>query len=384
MVKIDFYIKIFILIIIISITLFLIIYLINSKKIEEENNTKENFENTNNIKKSFIKCNKNKVKGIISDIFVKNNIYKNKTDTNWDIYLPCGYNNVEAELKTIIPTNDNQIIFGISGCDKAVSKNNIWSLLENKYGREKASSIMPETYILNNKEHMNLFVIHYQPSHKYILKKNVQRKEGLLMTNQLTTIVNANKEGYKVVQKYLKDVFLINNRKINLRIYLVIKCMNGVINAFIHPRGKCIYTNKDYDPDSLDFENNITSYNLELEIYKINPLTFEELKEYLKKINLDYDLLFNRIITIIKETIIASKKELCQLKNIYKNTTFQLFGLDVIFNNKLEPFLLEFNKGPDMQPKTDVDRIIKTKVQEDMFDLVHLIYNTKNEFIKIL
>ena len=57
--------------------------------------------------------------------------------------------------------SDNQIIFGISGCDKIVSKNNIWSLLENKYGREKASSIMPETYILNNKEHMNLFVIHY-------------------------------------------------------------------------------------------------------------------------------------------------------------------------------------------------------------------------------
>ena len=45
-------------------------------------------------------------------------------------------------------SHNNQIIFGISGCDSIVSKNNIWYLLNSKYGRIKASTLMPNTYII--------------------------------------------------------------------------------------------------------------------------------------------------------------------------------------------------------------------------------------------
>ena len=62
---------------------------------------------------------------------------------------------------------------------------------------------------------------------------------------------------------------------------------------------------------------------------------------------------------------------------------FQIFGIDIIFDNKLNPYLLEFNKGPDMNPKNELDRKIKTKVQEDMFDLVNLIKCQDNQFIQI-
>ena len=73
------------------------------------------------------------VRGIMKDIFSKNNISKS---SDWDVYIPCGYNNVENELKTINTIRNNQIIFGISGCDKIVSKNNIWTLLSNNFGRK--------------------------------------------------------------------------------------------------------------------------------------------------------------------------------------------------------------------------------------------------------
>ena len=75
-------------------------------------------------------------------IFDKNNI--KKTEGNkWDIYIPCSYNFIENELITINSNKKNQKIFGISGCDKIVSKNSLWSLLENKYGRSQSSKIMP-------------------------------------------------------------------------------------------------------------------------------------------------------------------------------------------------------------------------------------------------
>ena len=38
-------------------------------------------------------------------------------------------------------------------------------------------------------------------------------------------------------------------------------------------------------------------------------------------------------------------------KNSNNNTYFQLFGLDYIFDNDLNVYLLELNKGPDMSSK---------------------------------
>ena len=69
------------------------------------------------------KCSSIPVKGIMKDIFDKNNI---SLDNEWQLYIPCGYNSVEKELLSINPKSNDQIIFGISGCDKIVSKNNIY------------------------------------------------------------------------------------------------------------------------------------------------------------------------------------------------------------------------------------------------------------------
>ena len=46
------------------------------------------------------------------------------------------------------------MIFGISGCDRIVSKNSLWSVIKEKFGRDKASLMMPETYVLSDKQDM--------------------------------------------------------------------------------------------------------------------------------------------------------------------------------------------------------------------------------------
>ena len=51
----------------------------------------------------------------------------------------------------------------------------------------------------------------------YIMKKNIQRKEGLLLTNNLEEILNNNDKKFRIVQKYMKNTYLINKEKLNLR-----------------------------------------------------------------------------------------------------------------------------------------------------------------------
>jgi hypothetical protein len=62
-----------------------------------------------------------------------------------------------------------------------------------------------------------------------------------------------------------------------------------------------------------------------------------------------------------------------------------LFGLDYIFSKELDVYLLELNKGPDMSSKNNKDYILKSRVYEDLFDLVNIVENKsdKNMFEKI-
>ena len=69
------------------------------------------------------------------------------------------------------------------------------------------------------------------------------------------------------------------------------------------------------------------------------------------------------------------------LKN---NTSFQLFGLDYIFDNDLNIYLLEINKGPDMNSYNSTDYKLKYGIMEDVFIKVGLIKSSKNNmFIKL-
>jgi len=322
----------------------------------------------------FTKCAKKKPGTILNGIFKDNNIIRDKDTDNWDLYIPCGYNHVEKELKTIEISNNNQKIFGINGCDAIVSKNKLWELIERKYGRNLARTLMPETFILHKSGDMTLFRKQYRDNNIYILKKNIQNKKGLKLTQDLNEIELARHDKYRVVQNYVKNVFLINKRKINLRIYLLLVCHNNKTSAYLYKEGKCIYTNKDYNPDNImDKESNITSINLNLDIYNDNPFSFRELNIYLYSRDYDGDLLFDRIRSMILKVYNAVKGDICNLEHLKKNVSFQLFGLDVIFDKKLHPYILEINKGPEMKPKDNRDRLMKTKLNKDMLTIVNVI-----------
>tara|TARA_A100001015_G_scaffold319225_1_gene441478 strand:+ start:3631 stop:4704 length:1074 start_codon:yes stop_codon:yes gene_type:complete len=332
---------------------------------------------------NYYRCDEKKLGTITENIFNDFNIFKNNKD--WDVYVPCGYNNIENELLKIELNNKNnnkKFIFGINGCDSIVSKNKIWQSLVDCYGREKASKLMPESYVLNNEEDMNLFKRIFDKNNIYIMKKNVQRKEGLKLTSNIDEILISKNENYKVVQKYMNNLYLINKRKVNLRIYLLIVVKNNNISFYMSNLGKCIYTNKDYNDNNFDFESNITSYNLDMSVYDKNPRNFDELFEFINKQYNDEEkskILSNNIYNLLKDVSRCIYKNIYQSKNIENSTSFQLFGLDIIFDKNFNTYLLELNKGPDMIPRDNKDQEMKTKVQMDMFEIVGMVNKKKDD-----
>jgi hypothetical protein len=376
-------IKYFIYLIIFIIILYFL-YFFYKKTNKEYFNDYYNLENDNI---NYYKCSEKKLGQITKMVFDKNNINNNNND--WNVYIPCGYNNIEKELLDIkLKDNKNKYVFGVNGCDSIVAKNHIWQSLVKCYGRAGASQLMPESYILYDDDDLKLFKKDYNSNNIYILKKNVQRKEGLKLTQSYNDVINGLNDDYKVAQKYVRDLYLVNGRKVNLRIYLLIVIKNNKIHFYVSNIGKCIYTNKKYNDKDLDFESNITSYHLDISIYKTNPRYFDQLIKYIDSNSIKGNgaLLFNRINILLKKVSKCLAKNLFQSANIKSTISFQLFGIDIIFNKDLEPFLLEMNKGPDMTPKDDEDTKMKYTVQDDMFKTVGIIQNNfgnNNSFSEI-
>lgn len=304
--------------------------------------------------------------------FLKNYGYK-RGKAKWDIFIPNGYNKIDEQLEDLVLPDETKKIFAIPGCDNIVSKHNVWKTMESKYGREKSSEIIPESFLMDNDDHIEL--LKTKNIDRFILKKKKQRKEGLKLTSDIN-IEEIRKNEYLIAQKYIENPFLINNRKLNLRIYMLVTLHNGDVEVYLNKYGTCIYTNKDYDNKTDDFEMNITSYNLNTGIYNKNPLTLEQLRTYMNDNNLDHNKLFSDIKNSVVYFITAFKDQLGNDK-FNKNFCFQVFGLDFILDENLKPYLLECNKGPEMKPKiTSLSEPKYDDVKDIMTEMISKLTDT--------
>ena len=177
----------------------------------------------------------------------------------------------------------NKLIYAVDGCDLIASKNGVWKLLVEAYGREQSAKLMPSTYLASDNDELRAFLAAYDPRHMYICKKNIQRKKGLLLTNNLDQLLQCQYRGYKVMQRYFQDVLLIGGRKLNLRIYVLVLCdLDGSKRAYLHRNGMCLYTNQPYAKNSVHAaETQITSLNMDPSVYRTLPLDFVDLSRAL-------------------------------------------------------------------------------------------------------
>jgi hypothetical protein len=63
---------------------------------------------------------------------------------------------------------------------------------------------------------------------------------------------------------------------------------------------------------------------------------------------------------------------------------FQLYGADIAIDDKLNPSLMEINKGPDLSAKDEKDRNVKLKLSEDILKSIGLLSNQNNNFITVI
>lgn len=107
--------------------------------------------------------------------------------------------------------------------------------------------------------------------------------------------------------------------------------------------------------------------------------TFEMLRTRFTDLGIDSKLVFSRIADLIVKTLISVAPQVNhQIKHFSKNaspnqnTSFELFGFDVILDDALRPWLLEVNTGPSLSCPSLLDRQIKYSLLADLYTLIGL------------
>jgi hypothetical protein len=335
---------------------------------------------------------RNRPNHIFTTLLNDNKYYETFKD-DWEIYIPCGYNKNELEMVQLNYNNKlkfkNRKIFMINGSDRIVGKTKLWNHLVDMYDRDFSKLIIPETYDLQEPNDIKLFLKIYKKGDYYILKNKLQKQMGVKITNDEKELKNAHKNGHTLIQKFIKEQYQINNYNFNIRIFILVVCNNGKQNVYLYNEGNLRYAPEPFNLENINNKNVITKgVSASASIYKNKPITISDFKQYLNNKNENVNKLFLDIITLIKYVFKALKTNICLLKKVDQATCFQLFGGDFIVDKKLKPYLLEFNKGPELGcvKGINIECELKRKLQKDIFEIVNIIpkKTETNGFTKII
>jgi tubulin polyglutamylase TTLL4 len=96
-----------------------------------------------------------------------------------------------------------------------------------------------------------------------------------------------------------------------------------------------------------------------------------QLKAEYEKMGINYESVFKDIQDVLIKTLIAVEPHISanmrQVKN--KQTCFEVYGFDILLDQKLKPWLLEVNVCPSLSSSSPLDKMIKTKL---LCDSLHL------------
>ena len=197
----------------------------------------------------------------------------------------------------------------------------------------------------------------------FILKPPAQScGNGIKIVTDLSTIPSRSKN--LVVQRYLTNPFLIDGLKFDLRLYLLITGVNP-LKMFLYNDGLVRFAtrfftmNPAFLSDSFRHLTNfsVNKYNPDFE-HNEDPFDFsghkrsyKSLLKYLEENNYDVERLEKNIRDVIIKTVMTSYDEIIKefgtkVDSDYK--CYKLFGVDIILDDKLKPWLLELNNFPSL------------------------------------
>ena len=182
------------------------------------------------------------------------------------------------------------------------------------------------------------------------------------------------KQSAFVVQKYIERPLLINNRKFDIRVWVL---LDYNYDVYFFKEGYLRTSSSEYNPAATDdlfvhltnyavqkYANNYGTYE------DGNQLTFRQFQEILQKYHTGRSLqadVLPQIKRLITKSLLAVAEKLDPFKRAY---SFELFGYDFILDQDFNTWLIECNTNPCLEESSLVTKGLVPRMIEDMMRIV--------------
>ncbi|XP_009684094.1 probable tubulin polyglutamylase TTLL2 [Struthio camelus] len=178
-----------------------------------------------------------------------------------------------------------------------------------------------------------------------------------------------------IVQKYISNPLLISGYKLDLRLYVCVTSFCP-LTIYTYEEGLVRFATEKFDLSSLDnvfshlTNTSINKYGASYKKYKEGigcgcKWTFSKFRSYLRIYGVDDLLLWKKINNIVMLTLLAVTP-LPAASNC-----FELFGFDILIDDKFKPWLLEVNYNPALCLDCSIDATVKRKLLHDIVELLN-------------
>ena len=217
----------------------------------------------------------------------------------------------------------------------------------------------------------------------WLLKRtNLNRGREIKIFSNLKDILDEIEEckskcNHLIIQKYIEAPLLYNNRKFDIRIWVLFTFISKNYNfeVYVFKEGHLKACSEPFNLMSDDLYVHLTNYSVQkynANFSKIeigNEISFQTFQDDLDKKNKNKNFkkdIYPKILKIIAITANSCKNKMNILN---RNNCFEIFGYDFILDVNFEPFLLEVNTNPGLEESSPLIKMLVPRMIDDALKL---------------
>ncbi|KAH8235929.1 hypothetical protein KR032_010898, partial [Drosophila birchii] len=250
--------------------------------------------------------------------------------------------------------------------------------------RYKYLDIIPMTFVLPADYQLFVEEFHHSPASTWIVKPcSKSQGVGIFLVNKLSKLKKYASEARNfcpqlsrgtcvVVSKYIPNPLLICGKKFDLRLFVLVTTFSP-LKAYLYKEGFCRFCTEKYDQAEID---NVFMHLTNVSIQKTNQEynSIHGGKWPLQNLWLYLDSLRGEGISTelwqrISETIRHSLDAVAPVMASDRHC-FEVYGYDIIIDDTLKPWLIEINTSPSMHSTTANDRMLKSRLIDNVLNVV--------------
>ncbi|OHT05753.1 Tubulin polyglutamylase ttll-4 [Tritrichomonas foetus] len=192
-----------------------------------------------------------------------------------------------------------------------------------------------------------------------------------------------------IIQYYIERPLLITGRKFDIRLYVLVTSITP-LKIYMHDSGLGRFATHQYeeDGDASDLQMHLTNYSVnklsddfvsgdsEKESIDSSKWSLPFLLNYLESMGIDTEKIMKSIEKVTIGTIIAG---VCGIRphhlNLidHRHTSYEMYGIDILLDEKLNPYVMEINISPSMNGDSKLDQSIKKRLLHDLIQMARII-----------